>query len=120
MTKVVINTEYGGFGLSDIAVERYGELKGLGLHKVYVRNSTSTDMFHWQTANGVVFIPGLITDRQDPALIRVVEELGIDAVNSPYSSLEVVEIAEGTAYRIGEYDGLEWIEERDKIEWKIA
>lgn len=117
MTKVVINTEYGGFGLSDIAVERYGELKGLGLHKVYVKDS---ELFHWQTANGDVFIPGLITDRQDPALIQVVEELGIDAVSSPYSRLEVVEIAEGTAYRIGEYDGLEWIEERDKLDWKIA
>lgn len=34
--------------------------------------------------------------------------------------VEVVEIPKGTAYRICEYDGSEYIEYRDEIDWKIA
>lgn len=32
MTKIVYNTNYGGFGLSDAAIMRYAEIKGITLY----------------------------------------------------------------------------------------
>lgn len=52
--KIVINTSYGGFGLSDKGRERYEELTGL----------KSTDSFDHNIR------------RSDPALAKVVGELG--------------------------------------------
>ena len=80
MTKVVINSCYGGFGLSDKARER---LKELGLE------------FKWQYD-----IP-----RHHPLLVQVVEELGEEA-SDHYAKLKVEEI-NSNLYKIDEYDGLE-------------
>ena len=94
--KLVINTEYGGFGLSPTAIERYVELSGK-------RRKSWYD------------IP-----RTDKYLVQVVEELG-DLANSIYSHLEVVEIEKGSIYRINNYDGLETIEYKDFDEgWQLA
>ena len=86
--KVVINTCYGGFGLSEEAKERYVELTG----------SKPT---HWYDMN-----------RTDPYLIQVVEELGA-AADGPHANLKVVNVEAGSWFRIQEYDGYEEIELRD-------
>jgi hypothetical protein len=49
-------------------------------------------------------------DRADPDLIRVVEELGEEA-SGRFAELHIVEIPDGTAYSIDEYDGLEHVAE---------
>jgi hypothetical protein len=111
MTKIVINTAYGGFYLTEEATARYVELKGNGARKV------ESDVYvYWVLPDSTDFINENI-DRDDPVLVQVVEELGGEVAGD---SLEVVEIPAGTTYRIAEYDGKEWIEERDKIKWKIA
>ena len=54
-------------------------------------------------------------------LIEWVEYLGSEYVADPVQcKFEVVDIPKGTAYRISEYDGYEYIEYRDEIDWKIA
>ena len=54
-------------------------------------------------------------------LIEWVECLGSEYVANPkFCYFEVVNIPKGTAYRICDYDGYEYIEYRDEIEWKIA
>lgn len=54
-------------------------------------------------------------------LIEWVEYLGSECVTNPkYCRFEVVDIPKGTAYRICDYDGAEYIEYRDEIDWKIA
>lgn len=85
MTKIVINCEHGGFGLSEQAQLRYRELAGIPLSE-----------FRWQL------------DRSDPHLVHVVEELGAQA-NGPYAQLKVVEIPDGVIWQIDEYDGCEWV-----------
>ena len=95
--KVVINTCYGGFDLSEQGVERYYELVG----------------------PGVIFDEGSIK-RNDPALVQVVEELGEDSWGE-YAQLSIVDIEPGTWYRIAAYDGWEFIEYRDDDEtWLLA
>ena len=54
-------------------------------------------------------------------IIEYVEYLGTEYVADPnHCYLQVVDIPKGTAYRICEYDGSEYVEYRDEIDWKIA
>ena len=79
--KVVINRCYGGFGLSEKAMR----FLGVGSE--------------W---------PDIARD--DPKLVECVEKLGEEA-NDTYAELKVVEIPDDINWEIGEYDGLEWVEE---------
>jgi hypothetical protein len=97
MVKVVINDCYGGFGLSQEAFDLYKEKGG-----------TAKDV--WEVND----------NRADPILVEVVEELGSKKSSHSYAKLKVVEVPEGAQYRIGEYDGDEWIEYRDDIDWSTG
>ena len=48
--------------------------------------------------------------RADPLLIQVIEELGEEA-NGNCAEIKIVEIPDGTQWKIEEYDGQEWIAE---------
>lgn len=117
MTKVVYNGCFGGFGLSDQAVLRYAELKGITLYRSYKSNSlrslfyTDPDMKHCYSINDI--------SRADPSLAQVVEELG-DAANGIYAKLYIEDIPAGTPYRIDEYDGNESVMTVDNYEWETA
>lgn len=88
--KIVINTCYGGFGLSEAAHKKLTEY-GLPVN-------TRDSWFH---------------DRRDhPLLVRVVEELGSKTASGEYGALKVVEIPDGTDWQIQEYDGSEHIAEK--------
>ena len=84
--KIVINTCYGGFGLSDEALKLYNEYS----------EHDETNYYH--------------IERDDPALVRVVEELD-EKADGNYASLKVVEIPDGVEWCIDEYDGMEHIAE---------
>lgn len=88
--KVVINTCYGGYGLSAEAVDLLRELKGEPLECYR----------DWQ---GIT--------RHDKDLVKVVETLG-DKASNTYAKLKVVEI-DFPAYMIDEYDGIESIRTPD-------
>lgn len=86
MRKIVINNCWGGFGLSDAAIERYQELSG-----------SDGSSYH-------------SIERDDTLLVQVVEELG-ESSNGKYSELKVVEIPDGINWYIHDYDGCETINE---------
>ena len=86
--KIVINKCYGGFGLSRKAMLRYAEIKGFSEQTIYDRD----------------------IDRTDPALIQVVEELGLGAAGSA-ADLAIVNIPDDVEWHIEEYDGNEWVAE---------
>jgi hypothetical protein len=92
VTKVVINTTYGGFGISNEALARYNEITGKNVE------------YHWYI------------ERDDPALVQVVEEFD-ETVNDWCSNLKIVEIPDGVEWQIEEYDGSEWIAEKHRI-WR--
>jgi hypothetical protein len=109
--KVVINACHGGFGLSDEAVERYAELKGI---KLGPRQKREYGGAHWYR-DGVedddhYFSSYNIEGRDDPALIQVVEEMG-DAANGWAAELKIIEIPDEVEWTVHEYDGLEWVAE---------
>lgn len=78
--KVVINCEYGGFALSQTALDK------LPKDEDYYYNN-----------------------RSDPLLVRVVEELGEQA-SGRLSVLEIVEWPDSVPYKLSDYDGIEKVE----------
>ena len=88
---IVINTDYGGFGLSEEAEARYKAMAGI------------TDESWWYVD----------IERDDPYLVKIVREMGADA-NGSYANLKVVEIPGDVDWEIGEYDGREWVAEKHR------
>ena len=109
MTKVVINKCHGGFGLSDDAVMRYGELAGLNLVKTTSKYGSSLFYKEARVDNEHFFYANHL-ERDDKYLVQVVEELEHMA-NGDYADLKVVEIPDGVEWYIDEYDGFEHIAE---------
>ena len=141
MTKVVINACHGGFGLSDEAVVRYHEIKGVPLwitkdkqynsitHYWLVPESERIedvgDEFYKMTmdernAYNQKWSEQTFSEydlkRDDPILVQVVEELALDA-DGRYACLKVVEIPDDVDWEINEYDGNEWIAEKHRT-WR--
>ena len=112
--KIVINKCYGGFGLSEEATLLYGKKKGLN---IIVQRDKGLKINHYylnEKKDGNYFSERDI-QRNDPALIEIVEELGIKA-NGFCSELKIVEIPDDVEWIIEEYDGKEWIAE-DHRRW---
>lgn len=118
MKKVVINTCFGGFGLSDEAVERWAELKGI---KLSARQETKFggsywyvddihDDDHYFSSHSVCKYDEPGWGRDDAILVQVVEELGENA-NGWAAELKIVEIPDDVKWHIHEYDGVEHVAE---------
>jgi len=88
MQKIVINTCFGGFSLSDEAHKELRKVKD----------------FEWLDD----------VKRDDPNLVAIVERLGV-AANGRFAELKVVEIPDDvTSWYIHEYDGREHVAENHR------
>jgi hypothetical protein len=122
MTKIVYNGCFGGFSLSQAAVRRYLEIKGIPFTEEKVETSFRDTRYRIGSSvmgEGEYFYDHEIEDRTDPILVQVVEELG-DKANGSCAELFIRELTPGTRYLLREYDGLEWIETEDEMEWSVA
>jgi hypothetical protein len=90
--KVVINDCYGGFGLTEAALNEYKDRKGI----------TDPNFYYYD-------IP-----RNCPVLVEMVERGDSDGT---YADLKVVEIPDEVNWYIEEYDGLEHVAERHRT-WR--
>lgn len=134
--KVVINTCFGGFGLSDEAETLYAKKAGFDIYRykqakyrhesgkdLYVRcKDNDKDVFLTYTFkedHGDSFSEfpedggywySCDVERNDPLLVEVVEELGKKA-NGYCANLEVIEIPDNVDWYVEEYDGNEHIAE---------
>jgi len=119
MPKVVVNACYGGFSLSDEAVIRYAEIKGMNLIKItstYGEGENSYTSEHF-AIDGIddgdhYFYHGDI-DRDDPILVQVVEELGRKA-DGDFASLRIADVPNDVKWYIDEYDGIETVREEHR------
>lgn len=131
--KVVINACYGGFSLSEKAVMRYAEIKGLTLYPerspLYTtywlvpegEREDQTNFYAWsfeeRQASNLRYAQQTLSEceipRDDPTLVQVVEELGVKASGS-CAALAAVEIPDGVAWEIKEYDGYEHVAEKHR------
>lgn len=89
--KVVINQCYGGFSLSNAAIEEYAKRSGKLKSEFYDRK----------------------IDRDDIDLVAIVEEMG-GAANGPCADLAIIEVPDGVEWHVEEYDGNEHIAENHR------
>ena len=126
--KIVINGCYGGFGLSHEAVLRYYELKGQKVYAIkdkfddWIYSTVPEDEYnrlHREAYSGekrdftkfnAVYLSYYNMERNDPALIQVIEEMG-SAASGQFSELHIVNIPDDVKWEIQEYDGCEHIAE---------
>jgi hypothetical protein len=108
--KIVINKRYGGFSLSGEAIVLYGKKKGLNI--IAVKDKIMKNLIHCylDKVKKENYFCERDIQRNDPALIEVVEELGKKA-DGYLSELKIVEIPDDIKWTIEEYDGKEWIAE---------
>ena len=110
--KVVINSDFGGFGLSDEAIRKFAEKKGITLVEEKCGQFGHTNFYNGEISDENFFFESDIP-RDDETLVEVVEELG-NAASGLYASLKVVEIPENVNWYIQEYDGREHVAERHR------
>lgn len=105
--KIVINRDFGGFGLSEEAHAFIAKRKG------WTHACSDYDMDYWYSESGIE-----VYDRQLPRtdldLIAAVETLGADA-NGRYADLKIVEVPDGVDWYIHDYDGSEEVHERHRV-----
>ena len=109
--KVVINCDFGGFGLSDEASRLYLTKKRIGwteektgfMSLTNFKIGSNSDDYFWDHQ----------LERNDPVLIEVIEELGKKA-NGKYANLKIVEIPNDVEWQVEEYDGMEHIAEKHR------
>lgn len=53
-------------------------------------------------------------DRDDPDLIEVVEELGVEEASGKLAELKIVEVPDDVDWEVKEYDGKEWVAEKHR------
>ena len=111
MQKIVINTCWGGFSLSDDAMRRYAELKKLKLLEEV--NDYGDVSFYLNEVHEDSYFSYWSIDRDDPHLIQVVEEMGEESYGS-YSVLKILEIPDDVKWEIDDYDGREHIAEKHR------
>ena len=138
--KIVINSWYGGYSLSEKAIFKLAELKGITLYpernkrlgfttywivpeddelrKLILTggnfyNASFEDRVRSNKLYDKLTLNTTFGDRSDPDLILTVEELGPHA-NGQFSDLKVVEIPDGVEWEIEENDGMEWIAEKHR------
>ena len=90
--KIVINKCFGGFSLSEQVIALYQERTGKNLRQFEAV-------------------------RDDPDLISVIEEIGLDKASGTYGKLVIVEIPDDVpedGWDIHDYDGAEWIAEKHR------
>ena len=93
--RIVINICYGGFSLSKEATRMYLELTN-GVERYSV----------WYACRDI--------RRDDPILLQVIDNLGLQACSGTHSALAIVEIPDDVpsdGWTIQEYDGQEWVAE---------
>lgn len=121
MRKIVINTCFGGFRLSDAGIRKYAELKGLTLYPETGRYGMPTywlvpiDEARTKPLASRAHFDAIFNDRNiardDPYLVQTVELLGA-AANGPHAVLKIVEIPDDIAWEIRDYDGKEHVAEK--------
>ena len=111
--RVVINDQHGGFGLSHDAKIRYLTLSGVPFTlQEQPDRDTQFKQGHLIMVNGQEYWDHDI-DRDDPILVKVVQEMGADT-NGGHAKLKIVEIPADVEWQIDEYDGTEWVSEKHR------
>ena len=90
MQRIVINTDFGGFGLSETALNLYRAYAGI----------KEDDQFY-----------DFDIERNDPILLQVIEQLGVNDASGNHANLKIVDVPDDVQWVVEEYDGKEHVAE---------
>lgn len=93
LKKVVINTCFGGYSLSEKVVFKFNEESGTKM--------SATEASYK--------IP-----RDNDLLIRIIEEVGVEDAGGLCADLKIIEIPDDVEFVISEYDGIETLHEKHR------
>lgn len=99
MKKIAIHKGYGGFKISQKAMQFFAHYSGFAYYEVY-KNGTLID-WYLQNEDGDDVSEDSIP-RDDPVLIEAFEAW-------PQDDIKIVEIPDDVNWKIMEYDGNEWV-----------
>ena len=136
--KVVINGEFGGFGITHSGMLRYFEIAGV---EVWPEQGKDFPQFYTYWTVAPDKRPPILDEdfytlpmdkrmeynrvysecstgerdiaRDDPALVLMIEELG-EKANGRFAKLKIVEIPDDVDWYIEEYDGSEHVAEKHR------
>lgn len=110
--KIAINADFGGFDLSDKALELLLTRKNIPFEKsgkeFYQPGHAGDEEYRLYSFDFYEYV-----NRNDVDLVAVIEELGEEA-NGVYSSLKIVEIPDDVDWYVTDYDGLEHVAEKHR------
>lgn len=110
--QIVINDDFGRFILSHTAIIRIAELKGWNLI-VEETNIPVPSYRYYINEKGSRLIDSDF-DRDDPDLVKVVDELGGKASGS-CANLKIITVPDDVDWTIKECDGKEWVADKHRI-----
>lgn len=96
--KVIINTNFGGFSLSKEVEKLYLEA---------TKGTICREHCHFSAS----------VQRDDPVLIQIIEDIGLENAGGRSSILKIVELPDDVpadGWMIMEYDGSEWAAEKHR------
>lgn len=105
--KVVINGCYGGFGLSQLA-----------LNTLYKNHPDMVGVYENYRGEEAMYLKDEI-ERHDKRLIEVIENIGSEYASGDCAELKIEEIFI-PMYRISDYDGYETLYQPEGFEWRNA
>ena len=114
--RIVINTCHGGFSLSREAELLYLEKAGIDYTLVPQPDRDAQARLGSKIHVNGRYWSGSDIDRDDPALVNIVRQLGSKSWGQ-YAKLKVVEVPAKVDWYIEDYDGKEWVAERHRI-WR--
>jgi hypothetical protein len=124
MTKVAVNKCYGGFSLSDEAVEECLR-RGMTVETIDEANDRDrprdehADFWKEERTRYAACFSKYYPSkwsysdpdfRTHPIILAVIEDLG-EAANGQCANIKIVEVPDDVSWHIEEYDGQEWIAE---------
>lgn len=118
--KIVYNDCYGGYTLSDKAIEWLSEHGSERTKKFIAQKRLESNEKTKYDSSKIFYVMDALRyflQRHDPDLVAVVEALGKE-VNGTFSDLVIEEI-DGDEYYIEEYDGKETVITPDDIGWTV-
>jgi len=123
VTKIVINTQHGGFGLSQKAIQKL--IDEHGYEKTKVKDGeyenpeaeiVSDEGVFQDKEKTEAFLMNTYVDslRAEPSLVQVVEELDEEEASGRHSDLKVVEVPDDVDWKIVNREGVEHVAEKHR------
>ena len=139
--EIVINNCFGGFSLSNLALKKYVESKGMKAYfyekvsfnekyiKVpYDKNGIITycvsedlgdtinhkEFMAWIEKNKDKYFSASDIDRTDKDLIKIIKELGSKKASGRCACLKIIKVPNDVNWEIDDYDGIETVQEKHR------